>query len=112
MSSLKSLNFERPNSGVPNFIFSSLVAYPEIVMCLAHTIKKIEVWCRRLRETPDCGPPKFCHIYLYKLYLRNLKILSVQHKWLNFKFWHLCLREVSSFWYPQFCQILSFCYIF
>ena len=65
MSSLKSLNFERPNSGVPNFIFSSLVAYPEIVMCLAHTIKKIEVWCRRLRETPHCGTTNFTKFYLF-----------------------------------------------
>ena len=46
-----------------------LLAYPEIVMCLADTIKKFELWRSCLRGTPHSGSPKFCEIFSFHIYL-------------------------------------------
>ena len=49
-----------------NFIFSSyLLVYPEIVMCLAYTSKKCELWGPHLRGTPIVVLPNFVKFYLF-----------------------------------------------
>ena len=48
-----------------NLIFTScLLAYPEIVMCLAYAIKKFEFWPPRLRGTPIEVSRNFVKFYL------------------------------------------------
>ena len=70
MSSLKSLNSEGPRFGatnsLSNFIFlSSLLVYPEIVMCLAYTSNKCEFWGPHLRVTPIVVLPNFVKLYFF-----------------------------------------------
>ena len=63
-----------------NLIFPSyLLAYPEIVICLAYTIKKFEFWRPRLRGHSILISQMFPN-YIFLLYLPILKISSVHLK--------------------------------
>ena len=54
-----------------SLIFPSyLLGYPEILMCLAYTVKKFEFWRPCLRGTLHCRTLKFCQIlYFLHIYL-------------------------------------------
>ena len=53
------------------------IVYPENFMCIAQAIKKFEFWNPRLRRTPIVEPPNFGKRYIFYIYLRILRILSV-----------------------------------
>ena len=92
---------------------SYLLEYPQIVICLAYTSKKCEIWRPHLRETPIMALPNLTpksQIFerdphygtqISSSYLPILKISSVQGEWFSFKFWRASLRGIPLFWYPQ-----------
>ena len=70
---VEKFEFSRIPISVPqilsNFIFSSyLLAYFEIVMCLAYTIKQFKFWHPRFGDLPLWYPQKFVNFYLFFIF--------------------------------------------
>ena len=92
---------------LPNFVKSCLFifAYSEKFHQSRVNGSFLNFGCFCLRRSLHFGTPKFCQILSLFVYP---EISSVQSKWLNFEFWHSCLKNSFVLAPPDFVKLYSF----